>query len=137
MPGIYAADRLPLDRLRKGTPALIAEDDVYTNHIHADDLAMLIKLALFRALPCRVYHAVDDSHLKMGEYFDVVADSFHLPRVPRLPYGELVKQVSPMLLSFMSESRRMKNNRIKQELGARLNYPSVVDGVRVAASVLI
>ena len=134
VPGIYAADRLPIERLRKGTPALIDADDVYTNHIHADDLAMLIKLALFRALPSRVYHAVDDSHLKMGEYFDLVADTFRLPRVPRVPYVELVKQVSPMLLSFMSESRRMKNNRIKQELGARLNYPSVVEGVRFAAT---
>ncbi len=134
VPGIYAADRLPLERLNKGTPALTAEDDVYTNHIHADDLAKLIKLALFRAAPCRVYHAVDDSDLKMGDYFDLVADSFHLPRVPRLPYVELVKQVSPMLLSFMSESRRMKNDRIKQELGTRLIYPTVLQGILSAAS---
>ncbi|MES2048907.1 MAG: SDR family oxidoreductase [Pseudomonadota bacterium] len=135
VPGIYAADRLPLERLRKGTPAMVAEDDVYTNHIHADDLANLIKLALFRAAPCRVYHAVDDSDLKMADYFDLVADSFHLPRVPRLPYVELVKQVSPMLLSFMSESRRMKNNRIKQELGARLIYPTVLQGIFSVAKV--
>lgn len=134
VPGIYAADRLPIERLRKATPALLDEDDVYTNHIHADDLAKLIKLALFRAAPCRVYHAVDDSDLKMGDYFDLVADSFQLPRVPRLPYVELVKQVSPMLLSFMSESRRMKNNRIKQELGARLTYPTVRQGILSAAS---
>ncbi len=134
VPGIYAADRLPLERLQKGTPALKAEDDVYTNHIHADDLAKLIKLAMFRAAPCRVYHAVDDSDLKMGDYFDLVADSFHLPRVPRLPYVELVAQVSPMLLSFMSESRRMKNDRIKQELGARLIYPTVLQGILSAAS---
>ena len=133
VPGIYAADRLPLERMRKATPALMAQDDVYTNHIHADDLALLIKLALFRAAPCRVYHAVDDSDLKMGDYFDMVADSFHLPRVPRLPYSELVKQVSPMLLSFMSESRRMKNKRIKYELGARLIYPTVVHGILCAA----
>jgi nucleoside-diphosphate-sugar epimerase len=136
VPGIYAADRLPLDRLRKGTPALIPQDDVYTNHIHADDLAMIIKLALFRAAPSRVYHAVDDSDLKMGDYFDLVADHFHLPRVPRLPFVELVQQVSPMLLSFMSESRRMKNNRIKHELGVRFNYPSVVRGVHCAAGLM-
>lgn len=129
VPGIYAADRLPLERLRKATPALVLEDDVYTNHIHADDLAMIIKLALFRAAPCRVYHAVDDSDLKMGDYFDLVADSFLLPRVPRLPRVELVKHVSPMLLSFMSESRRLKNDRLKQELGAHLNYPTVAQGI--------
>lgn len=129
VPGIYAADRLPLERLRNATPALALEDDVYTNHIHADDLAMIIKLALFRAAPCRVYHAVDDSDLKMGDYFDLVADSFLLPRVPRLPRVELVKHVSPMLLSFMSESRRLKNDRLKQELGAQLHYPTVAQGI--------
>ncbi|MBC3907512.1 SDR family oxidoreductase [Undibacterium umbellatum] len=132
VPGIYAADRLPIERLQKGTPALIEADDVYTNHIHADDLAQLIKLALFRALPNRVYHAVDDSNMKMAAYFDLVADTFALPRPPRLPRADLAQQVSPVLLSFMSESRRMQNQRIKLELGMRLRYASVSDGVRAA-----
>ncbi|MFZ6778984.1 SDR family oxidoreductase [Undibacterium sp. Ji83W] len=136
VPGIYAADRLPLERLHKGTPALIEADDVYTNHIHADDLAQLIRLALFRALPNRVYHAVDDSDMKMAAYFDLVADAFALPRPPRLPRAELAQQVSPVLLSFMSESRRMQNQRIKLELGARLRYASVVDGVAAAVAVV-
>ena len=132
VPGIYAADRLPVERLQKGTPALIANDDVYTNHIHADDLARLIRLALFRGSPQRVYHAVDDSDIRMGDYFDLVADAFALSRPPRLPRAELQKQVSPMLLSFMSESRRLENQRIKHELGARLLYPQVRDGVFAA-----
>lgn len=125
VPGIYADNRLPIERLHKGTPALLSEQDVYTNHIHADDLAYIITLALFRARPGRVYHAVDDSELKMGEYFDVVADRFQLPRAPRLTRTELEKVVSPVLLSFMSESRRLKNERIKSELGVRLRYPNV------------
>lgn len=125
VPGIYAADRLPLDRLKKGTPALQSDDDVFTNHIHADDLARIIVSALFRAQPGRVYHAVDDSEMKMAEYFDAVADAFDLPRPPRLPRAELQKVVSPMLLSFMSESRRLTNVRIKAELGVRLCYPLV------------
>ncbi|MES2536403.1 MAG: SDR family oxidoreductase [Pseudomonadota bacterium] len=129
VPGIYAADRLPLERLRKGTPALAAPDDVYTNHIHADDLARIIALALFRALPGRVYHAVDDSDLKMADYFDAVADTFLLPRPQRLPRAELQNVVSPMLLSFMSESRRLLNGRIKSELGVRLRYARVGDAL--------
>jgi nucleoside-diphosphate-sugar epimerase len=133
VPGIYANNRLPLERLQKGTPALVTQDDVFTNHIHADDLAILIKLAFYRAAPSRIYHAVDDSDLLMGDYFDLVADSFHLPRAPRLPRAELVKLISPMLLSFMSESRRMKNDRIKQELGVRLVHSTVADGVLAAA----
>ncbi len=127
VPGIYAADRLPLERLRQGTPALLDSDDVYTNHIHADDLAQIIALALFRAQPLRVYHTVDDSALKMGDYFDQVATAFKLPRPPRVPRAELSKQVSPMLLSFMSESRRLSNQRMKTELGVRLRWPAVSD----------
>lgn len=127
VPGIYAADRLPLERLRQGTPALLDADDVYTNHIHADDLAQIIALALFRALPLRVYHTVDDSALKMGDYFDQVANAFKLPLPPRVPRAELSKQVSPMLLSFMSESRRLSNERMKTELGVRLRWPAVSD----------
>lgn len=132
VPGIYAGNRLPLERLHKGTPALTEAEDAYTNHIHADDLAMLIKLALFRGAPGRVYHALDDSELKMGAYFDLVADTFNLARPPRLPRAQLAQQISPMLLSFMAESRRMKNDRIKRELGARLRYPTVMQGVLAA-----
>lgn len=124
-PGIYAADRLPAERLRKGTPALAPQDDVYTNHIHADDLARIVALALFRARPGRVYHVSDDSDMKMGEYFDAVADALGLPKPPRLPRAELQHAVSPVLLSFMSESRRLDNTRLKEELRVRLRYPSV------------
>ena len=125
VPGIYAGDRLPLERLRERTPALLPEEDVYTNHIHADDLAHIIALALFRALPSRIYNTVDDSELKMGDYFDAVADAFQLPRPPRISRAELEKTLRPTLLSFMSESRRIDNQRIKMELGVRLRYAHV------------
>jgi len=129
VPGIYAAGRLPVERLQKGTPALRPEDDVYTNHIHADDLARIIAFALFRAQSCRVYHAVDDSDMKMGDYFDAVADRAGLPRPPRLPRQELAAAVSPVLLSFMSESRRLSNERLRAELGVRLRFPRVQDAL--------
>lgn len=129
VPGIYAADRLPLERLQQGTPALIAEEDVVTNHIHADDLARIIACALFRAAPSRIYHAVDDTDMQMGEYFDAVADAFHLARPPRLPRDALRQIVSPLLLSFMSESRRLDNLRLKSELGVRLRFPQVRDAL--------
>ena len=83
-PGIYAAERLPLERIRRGDPVLIARDDVFTNHIHADDLARLCCLALFRGRANRCYNASDDSHMRMGDYFDLVADGFALPRPPRV-----------------------------------------------------
>jgi nucleoside-diphosphate-sugar epimerase len=134
VPGIYANDRLPLKRLHDGTPALRAEDDVYTNHVHADDLARMVALALFRALPGRVYHASDDTRMKMGEYFDAVADAFGLPRPPRLPRAELKAAVSPATLSFMSESRQLDNGRIKRELGVRLRYRTVDEALAQLAA---
>ncbi|WP_343742171.1 NAD-dependent epimerase/dehydratase family protein [Herbaspirillum huttiense] len=125
VPGIYAADRLPLERLHKGLPALVAQEDVHTNHIHADDLARICLAAMRLGTPNRVYHAVDDTDLKMGDYFDAVADAAGLSRPPRLPRSELERSVSPMMLSFMSESRRLHNARIKEELGVQLRYPDV------------
>jgi nucleoside-diphosphate-sugar epimerase len=125
VPGIYAHDRLPLARLRARLPALAPEDDVHTNHIHADDLARIALAALVRGQPARVYHAVDDSQLKMGEYFDLVADTHALPRPPRLPREQLHAAVSPMMYSFMAESRRLRNTRLKRELRLRLRWPTV------------
>ena len=132
-PGIYAADRLPLERLEKRTPALREGDDVYTNHIHAEDLAMLTCAALRYGRSNRTYNATDDSEIRMGAYFDLVADRFGLPRVPRLSRREAQEQLSPLQWSFMSESRRLDNRRLKQELRAKLRYPRVEDGLAAAA----
>ena len=131
-PGIYAVDRLPTERLQKGTCALRAEDDVYTNHIHADDLAMLACAALRHGRANRCYNACDNSAMKMGDYFDLVADRFGLPRVPRITRRAAEQQLSPLQLSFMSESRRLDNRRMKKELRAQLRYPQVADGIDAA-----
>lgn len=121
-PGIYAAERLPVERLRAGTAALTTDEDVFTNHIHADDLAHAVWLGAFRGRANRVLNIVDDGELKMGDYFDQVADTIGLPRPPRLPRVELKATVTPMLYSFMSESRRIENTRMKRELRLRLRY---------------
>ncbi|CAE6695737.1 NAD-dependent epimerase/dehydratase family protein [Paraburkholderia nemoris] len=127
IPGIYASNRLPLARLAKRTPALIDADDVYTNHIHADDLAAILVRLATHGRPGRVIHASDDTSLKMGEYFDAVADAFGLERAPRITRAEAEQQIEPTLLSFMRESRRLVNRRLKEELRVRLRYPSVED----------
>lgn len=124
-PGIYAGDRLPLARLERGLPLLQEAEDIYTNHIHADDLASMARCALARGRPGRIYNAADESALKMGEYFDLIADRLGLPRAPRLPRAEIVQRLTPAMLSFMGESRRLTNARIKRELGVRLEYPDV------------
>jgi nucleoside-diphosphate-sugar epimerase len=129
-PGIYAQDRMPADRVRQALPAIVAEDDAHTNHIHAEDLARLALAALFRGRPNRVYNAVDDSGLKMGDWFDTVADHLGLPRPPRLPRAEVIAAVTPAMRSFLSESRRLDNRRAKRELRFRLKYPTVRQGLR-------
>ena len=128
-PGIYAADRLPLERLEKGLPALAAADDVFTNHIHAADLAAACVAALRHGQANRSYNVVDDTDLKMADYFDQVADAFTLPHPPRLSRAEASGIISPMQMSFMRESRRIGNRRIKQELKLRLAFPTVADGI--------
>jgi nucleoside-diphosphate-sugar epimerase len=132
IPGIYAADREgghPRDRLLRATPVLAEADDVYTNHIHADDLARACVAALLHGAAQRVYHASDDTDLKMGDYFDLAADLCGLPHPPRLSRDEARLGLSPMMLSFMSESRRLLNHRLKVELGLKLRYPTVREGL--------
>src|SRR5574338_703759 len=124
-PGIYARERLPLARLTRGDPVLRADQDVFTNHIHADDLARAACLALFRGRPARCYNVVDDTALAMGDYFDLLADHFGLPRPPRVSRAEAAERLSPMTLSFMDESRRLSNARLKGELRMRLAHPTV------------
>jgi nucleoside-diphosphate-sugar epimerase len=128
-PGIYAADRLPLERLHKGLPLMLHSEDSHTNHIHADDLGRACIAALARGRPNRVYNISDDSSLAMGEWFDMLADSFSLPRAPRLPREEVRRSVPPLQWSFMNESRRLDNRRMRRELRLHLRYPTVATGL--------
>ena len=127
VPGIYAADRLPPGRLQQGLPCIIDSEDSYTSHIHADDLARIAVAALRYGKACRVYHASDDGQLKMGEYFDALADAFGLQRPPRISRAEAQRVLPETLLSFTNESRRLANQRMKQELKVGLRYPAVAD----------
>ncbi len=133
IPGIYAPDRFngtPRERLLKGTPVLRTQDDVFTNHVHADDLARACFLALWRGKAQRVVHVNDDTQLKMGDYFDVAADLMGLPRPPRVDRSQAQETLPLMLLSFMMESRRLKNDRMKTELRMMLKYPTVHQGLK-------
>jgi nucleoside-diphosphate-sugar epimerase len=130
VPGIYAADRLPLARLRAATPVLRAEDDVYTNHIHADDLAAIAARALEDDAPEGIYNAADDSEIRMADWLDLVAEHSGLPQPPRMPRTTITDFVSRDLYSFMCESRRLDNRRLKRDLGIKLRYPTVYEGLK-------
>jgi len=130
VPGIYAADRAggARERLRRGLPVLDAADDVYTNHIHAEDLARALVAALWRGAPQRVYNVCDDTELKLGDYYDLAADMYSLPRPRRVPRTTAADELSLSVLSFMNESRRLESGRLKRELRLRLRYPTVRAG---------
>ncbi|MEJ6004487.1 SDR family oxidoreductase [Paucibacter sp. AS339] len=132
VPGIYASDRVgghPRERLARGAPVLNRADDVFTNHIHADDLARACVLALYRGAPQRVLHVCDDSEMLMGDYFDLAADLCGLARPQRVDRQQASAVMTPMQLSFMAESRRLINRRLKQELRLRLRYPQPQQGL--------
>ena len=132
IPGIYAPDReggTPRERLLRGTPVLAREDDVFTNHIHADDLARACQRALWRGQPQRTYNVNDDSQLLMGDYFDMAAGLYGLPKPPRINRAQAKTELPAMQLSFMSESRRMVNTRMKRELRLQLRYPDTKSGL--------
>ena len=132
IPGIYANDReggTPQARLLRGTPVLRPEDDGFSNHVQADDLARLMSLALWRGRPQRIYHASDDTEMRMGEYLEWAARLYGLPPPPRISREQARQQLPASLLSFMGESRRLRNDRAKRELGWSLRYPTVAEGL--------
>lgn len=129
VPGIYAHDRMPLDRLRVSMPVIVAEEDSYTNHIHGDDLARILIAALRRGRPNRAYNASDDSEQKMGDWLDAVADAYKLRRPPRVTRDQAQRILPDTLLSFFNESRRLLNARMKRELRVRLRYPTTGDAL--------
>ena len=79
-----------------------------------------------------MYNACDDTQMKMGDWFDLVAERHGLPRPPRIARSDAAGRISPALLEYMSESRRLDNARLKARLGVRLAYPTVEDGVPIA-----
>lgn len=135
IPGIYALDRpggSPVDRVARGAPVLVPADDVHTNHIHADDLARACVAALVRGGSLRAIHVSDDSQLSMAEHYDEVARLAGLPSPPRITRAEAEATLSPMAMSFLSESRRLDNRRLQRELRIRLRHPTTADALRAA-----
>lgn len=131
IPGIYATDREggPRERLMRGSPVLRPEEDVYTNHIHADDLARACVATMFRGKPQRVVQVCDDTDMKMGDYFELAASLYGLTPPPRISREQAQTQMSAMTLSFLGESRRLLNHRLKRELRLQLRYPTLETAV--------
>jgi nucleoside-diphosphate-sugar epimerase len=124
-PGIVSSLRPPVLRVERQTPVLVESDDVYVNHIHADDLAFAAIAAARYARAGRIFNAVCDEPVLMGDYFDRVARAAQLPVPPRVTRERAGTLLSAVSLSFMGESRRIGNARIKRELRLRWHYADV------------
>ena len=127
--GIYGPGRLPLERIRQGVPMVRVEDSPYSNRIHVDDLVGACVLAMERGEPGAVYNACDDRPSTMTDYFLAIADAAGLPRPPLIPLAEAGGQVSAAMLSYLAESRRLSNRRLREDLGLALRYPSLAEGL--------
>jgi nucleoside-diphosphate-sugar epimerase len=128
--GIYGPNRFPLDRLQGGHPVLREEEAPYTNRIHADDLARVCLAAAERAQDGEIFNVSDGRPGTLTEYFDAVADAFGLPRPPRVTLEEARKVMTPLMLSYIAESRRIDNRRMRERLGVELLYPTLEEGIR-------
>jgi nucleoside-diphosphate-sugar epimerase len=127
--GIYACDRLPLARIRSGQPVVKAEEAPWSNRIHADDLVEICIAAMARAPSGSVYNVCDSQPSTMTDYFCQIADAAGLPRPPQIALADAEGQVSAGMLSYLKESRRLSNRRLLDELGIRLRYPDLGQGL--------
>jgi len=129
VPGIYGPGKLPLERLRQGLPVLRETDSPYTNRIHVDDLAAIC-VAAMSSRSCNTVYNVSDGHpSNMTDYFFRVADAAGLPRPREVTREEAQRVLSPGMLSFLNDSRRMDNTRLLEELGITLQYPDLDAGL--------
>jgi nucleoside-diphosphate-sugar epimerase len=128
--GIYGPGKLPLERLRRGLPVVRDAESPYTNRIHIRDLVEVCVAAMERGVSGRVYHACDGHPGTMAEYFRRLAALSGLPPPPEISLAEAPQRLSPGMLSYMQESRRLSNRRITEELGVQLKYPSLESGLR-------
>ncbi len=125
--GIYGPGRLPLERLRQGTPVLREADCGYTNRIHADDLAMVCMAAAQHGHG--IYNISDGHPTTMADYFNKVAKRYELPAPPQIGLDQAKQVLSPEMMSYLMESRRLDNHKMLRELGVKLRYPTLTEGL--------
>ncbi|MCX7059722.1 MAG: SDR family oxidoreductase [Gammaproteobacteria bacterium] len=129
VPGIYGPGRLPLQRLNAGTPLVQRDQSPYTNRIHADDLASAAQRVAELGIDGAAYNVSDGQPTTMTDYFLRCARLLGVPPPPEQPLAEAMQSMSPMLKSFLEESKRLSNRRLVEELGWRPQYPSLDSGL--------
>lgn len=129
VPGIYGPGRLPLERLKQGLPVVNSAESPYTNRIHSEDLAEICLLVGQKSGVAGIYNVSDGNPGRMTDYFNAVADVSGLPRPPQITLAEAFTQLSPGLLSYLAESRRLDNRKLLRDTGVTLLYPDLAKGL--------
>ncbi|WP_020650639.1 NAD-dependent epimerase/dehydratase family protein [Solimonas variicoloris] len=129
VPGIYGPGRLPLERLRRGLPVLRAAESPYSNRIHADDLAEAALHAAAFGRGGRAYHVADGAPTTMADYFMRCARLLDLPEPPQLAFEDARRALTPAMWSFMEESKRLRTERLREELHFSPRYPDLESGL--------
>ncbi len=127
--GIYGPGRLPLERIRQGAPLLQRAEAPFSNRIHADDLARICQLAGEQTTPSVIYNCCDGEQSTMTDYFLAVAAAAGEPAPPQLDWEEARRRLSPAMLSYLTESRRMDNSRLVEALRYQFLYPDLKSGL--------
>jgi nucleoside-diphosphate-sugar epimerase len=126
--GIYGPSRSALDDIRDGSARRIVKPDQVFNRIHVADIASLLAAAVGGVGRHTVYNVVDDEPAPPQDVVAFAARLLGLPPPPEVPFE--AADMSPMARSFYAENRRVRNRRIKDDLGVRLAYPSYREGLR-------
>jgi nucleoside-diphosphate-sugar epimerase len=121
---------LPIARLQQNLPVLTVAEAPFTNRIHADDLAMICKIAMQNSASGEVYNTCDDQPSTMTDYFNAVADYAELPRPPQVSREKANEVMSVGMLSYLKESRKIHNKKLIETLGIKLRYPTLADALK-------
>lgn len=132
--GIYSRERLPIEGIRRRRPVLRREESPFSNRIHADDLARVCVAAGHRRTESTLYNVTDGQQSTMTDYFHAVADALGLPRCPEITREEAENRLSPAMLSYLDESRRVDNGKMLRELGITLRHPDLRHGLAETCS---
>lgn len=126
--GIYGPGRGPFEKVRQGTARQIVKPGQVFSRIHVDDIAQVLAASIARPDPGAIYNVCDDDPAPPEDVLAHAARLLGLPEPPRVDWQEA--EMTPMARSFYAESKRVRNDRIKTDLGVRLRYPDYRSGLR-------
>jgi nucleoside-diphosphate-sugar epimerase len=129
VPGIYGPDKLPVKRLQEKKPVLDLSESPWSNRIHIDDLVQSCINAMHYAGEFRVFNVSDGHPSSMTDFFLSVATALNLPLPPQISLEECKAIFSENMMSYLLESKKIKNERLLKALNVQIKYPTLQQGL--------